>query len=287
MTAKTSVNRRRGPPVTNREGKSMSSQCLKEKLAAGGTAVGTFLAYVTNPAVVDVFPDDGLDFVILNTEHTALNMSDFHGLQYAFRTKGIACLMRVHNRDPEDVAKACDAFPDGVVVPYVEDVDELRHLVAAAKYRPLKGPAIEKIIKTGQFPSDKTREYVEQKCGGTFFCAMIESVTALENLDAICAVPGIDAVLVGPNDLSVSMGIPEERDNPEFIAAVQQIIDTAARHGIAAGAHYSRIEHAQRLIRQGARFIPYASDLRFIQHGLAETLIELRGTIADDEQPVI
>jgi 2-keto-3-deoxy-L-rhamnonate aldolase RhmA len=264
----------------------MSGKRVKEKLRRGERVFGMFLQYVNNPAVVEILPDEGLDFVVLNTEHNALDMGDFNAMQFALAAKGIAVLLRVHNRDTEEVAKACDSF-DGAVVPYAEDVEELRRLAAAAKYRPLKGEALDRVIKSGQWPSEKTRAYVENKCANTLFCAMIESPRSVENLDAICSIPGIDAVFVGPNDLTVSMGIPEERDNPEFIAICQRIIDTAARHGVAAGAHFSKLPHAQRLLKQGARFIPFSSDVRFIQNGVAESFKALRGSGAQVSDKVI
>ena len=250
----------------------MNGMRLKKKLANGGSVHGTFIQYITNPAIVDTFPAKGLDFVVINDEHNALDLGDFNGMQHAMAAKNIACLLRPYNRDPEMIAKACDAYADGVVIAYVEDVEELKHLVAAAKYRPLKGTALNKLIKTGEWPSEATRKYVEDKCKNIFFCAMIESVQALNDLDKICSVPGIDALLIGPNDLTVSMGIPEERDNPKFIDAVQKVIDVGQRHGIAAGAHFSMMAHTQRLIKQGGRFIPFASDMRYMQQGLANSL---------------
>jgi 2-keto-3-deoxy-L-rhamnonate aldolase RhmA len=253
----------------------MCGKRIKEKLAAGQTVFGTFFQYTTNPAIVEMLPGTGLDFVVVNAEHNALSFADFMPLSYALRDKGIACLLRVHSRDTEDVAKACDAFADGVVLPYVEDVAQAKRLVAAAKYRPLKGVALERVLAGGPWPSEKTREYIEKKCENTLCCPMIESVKSVENLDAICSIPGIDAVFVGPNDLTVSMGIPEERDNPEFVAIMQRIIDTAARHGIAAGGHFSQLSHAQRIIAQGARFIPFSSDARVIQKGIPEFLGQL------------
>jgi len=99
----------------------------------------------------------------------------------------------------------------------------------------------------------------------------------VENLDDICAIPGVDAVLVGPNDLTVAMGIPEERDHPDFIAIMQRIIDTAERHGVAAGCHLHKIEHSQRLIAQGARFIPYGGDQQFLAEGIRGFLKALKG----------
>jgi 2-dehydro-3-deoxyglucarate aldolase len=265
----------------------MNGKRIKEKIARKELVFGTFFQHMTNPAIADVLPDDGLDFVVLNDEHNALDMGDFHGMQYALNDKGIACLVRIYNRDPELVAKACDAYPDGVVIPYAEDINELKHLVAAAKYRPLKGEKLEHLINEGVWPSDKSKKWIEEKCENTLFCAMIESVTALERLDEICSIPGIDAVFVGPNDLTISMGIPEERDNPEFIDAMQKIIDTADKYGIPAGAHFSQLSHAQRLIKQGGRFIPFSSDLRMIQAGVPNFLATLKGEVTSSKEVII
>ena len=250
----------------------MSGRRIREKLAAGETVFGTVLFYTTHPGVADVLPDEGLDFVMVHVEHNVLDLADYVGLRYALQSKGIACIARTHNRDPDDVSRICDTFPDGVVVPYAEDVEQLKRLSAAAKCRPLKGQALERFVREGQWPSPKSREYVERFCADTLFLPMIESPTAVENLDAICAVPGVDAVFVGPNDLTVAMGIPEQRDDPAFVQIMQRIIDTAERHGIAAGAHFSNLEHAQRTIEQGGRFIPFSSDLKLIQTGVPEFL---------------
>ncbi|MHC4874100.1 MAG: HpcH/HpaI aldolase family protein [Planctomycetota bacterium] len=264
----------------------MSGKLLREKLQRGERVLGTFMQYVNNPAIIEVLADQ-LDFVVFNSEHNALDVGDFNGMQFACQTKNIACLLRVHNRDPEEVAKACDAFPDGVVIPYAEDVEELRQLVAAAKYRPLKGESLQHLIKTGEYPSEKSKKWIDEKCDNIFFAPMIESVKSVENLDQICAIDGVDAVFVGPNDLTVSMGIPEERDNQEFIDIMQKIIDTAEKHGKAAGAHFSKFEHTERLIKQGGRFIPFASDARFIQFGTADAVNRFGTDKADEDKEKI
>jgi 2-keto-3-deoxy-L-rhamnonate aldolase RhmA len=148
-----------------------------------------------------------------------------------WQPKGIATLARTHSRDADDVAKVCDSF-DGVVIPYAEDVELIKRLAAAAVYRPLKGEALERAIKEGKWPSDKTRDYIEQKCADTLFVPMIESVRAVENLDAICAIPGVSALFIGPNDMTTNMGIPNEYDHPDFIAMVQKVIDAADKRHI-------------------------------------------------------
>jgi 2-keto-3-deoxy-L-rhamnonate aldolase RhmA len=259
----------------------MSGIRVKQRLAEGGTVFGTFMHYTTNPAVVEVLPDQGLDFVVCNLEHNALEAAEFLGLQFALKAKGIACLARVHSRDPQDVAKICDSYADGVVVPYVEDVEEVKRLVAAAKYRPLKGELLERVITAGEWPSEKARAYIEKRNANTLFCPMIESPAAVANLDAICSIPGLDAVFVGPNDLTVSMGIPDENDHPDFVAVMQRIIDTAAAHGIAAGCHFSDLAPALRTIGQGARWVAFSSDSRFLRQGLSQSLAQLHEAVTN------
>ncbi len=157
---------------------------------------------------MDFIPPNSLDFVIVTAEHNALDIADFLPLRYALAAKGIACLARTHSRDPDDVSKVCDSF-DGVVIPYVEDVEQCRRLAAAAIYRPLKGKALEQVLSGGAWPSDKTANYVRnERCANTLFIPMIESLEGIRNLDAICAIPGVNALFIGPNDLTVNMGIP-------------------------------------------------------------------------------
>jgi len=265
----------------------MTAREIKDALASGERVFGTFFHYTTNPTIVDLLPNEGLDFVIVNSEHNALDLADFLPLQYALRARGIACLVRIHTRELQDVRKACDSYPDGVVVPYVEDVEQLKRLAGAAKCRPLGGEAFERLMATGEWPSEATREYVETKCADTLFCPMIESVAALDNLDALCGVAGVDAVFIGPNDMTNSLGIPEQRDDPKFVEAVQKVIDAAERNGIAAGAHFSDLRHTQRLIDQGGRFIPFSNDGKFLQAGMTETLTALRGRPEAGEDGII
>ncbi len=254
----------------------MLGRQIKEKLRNGETVFGTVLICAMHPMIVEYLPKEGLDFVMVYVEHNALDLADFLPLQYALRSKGIACIARTHGHDPDDITRICDVFPDGVCVPYVEDPRELRMLAAAAKYRPLRGAARQRLVETGEWPSAASRAYIEQFCADTLFLPMIESPTAVRNLDEICKVPGVDAVFVGPQDMTVAMGIPEERDHERFIEVVGQVIEIAGRHGIAAGAHFARLEQAQRLVRQGGRFVLYSVDMVMVRDVLTRDLAVLR-----------
>jgi 2-keto-3-deoxy-L-rhamnonate aldolase RhmA len=249
---------------------------LKDKLLKGHTVYGTLIQHAVVPAIVDFIPENTIDFVIVSAEHNALDIADFMPLRYALAAKGIACLARTHSRDADDVAKVCDSF-DGVVIPYAEDVEMIKRLAAAAVFRPLKGVALERVIREGKWPSEKTRHYItEEKCADTLFIPMIESVRSVENLDAICAIPGVSALFIGPNDMTTNMGIPNEYDSPELIAVIQRIIETADRRHIPAGCWFGKPEQALRTIRQGARLVVYSNDSSMLKDAMNAAFTQLR-----------
>jgi 2-keto-3-deoxy-L-rhamnonate aldolase RhmA len=254
----------------------VNGKTLKDKIVRGETVMGTFFQHAIAPAMVDFLPAGALDFVIVSAEHNGLDLAEFLPIRYALASQGIACLARIHSRDEDDVSKAADSF-DGVVVPYVEDMEQAKRLAAAAVYRPLKGKALAQVLAGGAWPSEKTRRYVtEEKCKDTIFVPMIESVLAVENLDAICSIPGVAAVFVGPNDMTTSMGIPNEYDHPDLIALLQRIIDTADRHHVAAGCWFGKREQMTRTIRQGARFNVFSNDSVLLQEAVTAAFAELR-----------
>ena len=253
----------------------MNARALKDKLIKGETVYGTLFQHAVTPSMVDIIPPNSIDFAIVSAEHNALDLAEFLPVRYALASKGIACLARTHSRDPADVAKVCDTF-DGVVVPYVEDVEHAKQLAAAAVFRPLKGKVLERVLAKGKWPSKKTEEFIEQKCADTIFIPMIESVPAVENLDAICSIPGVHALFVGPGDMTVNMGIPKEYDHPDLIAMLKQIIEVADRHHVAAGCWFGQRDQAVRTIRQGARLVVYSSDGGMLADAMESAFTEFR-----------
>lgn len=253
----------------------MNGKALKDKLIKGETVYGTLFQHSVVPAMVEIIPKNSLDFVIVTCEHTALDLAEFLPVKYALASKGIACLARIHGRDPADVARACDTF-DGVVVPYAEDFENIKRLAAAAVYRPLKGKVLEQVLKTGKFINKKTEAYIENRNSSTLFIPMIESVPAVEKLDAICSIPGVHALFVGPGDLTANMGIPKEYDHPDLIKILQRIIDTAEKHHVAAGCWFGKTKQAVRTIRQGARLVVYSNDGSMLGDAMNTAFTELR-----------
>jgi 2-keto-3-deoxy-L-rhamnonate aldolase RhmA len=255
----------------------MDAKTLKQKLVQGDTVYGTIIQHLTNPAIVDVIPEGTLDFVVLTSEHSALDLAEFLPLRYALASKGIASLVRIHSRDPADVSKVCDTY-DGVVIPYAEDFENIRRLAAAAVYRPLKGKVLEKVLTDRVWPSAETEAYIEEKNADTVFIPMIESVPAVEDLDRICSIPGVHAVFVGPGDLTANMGIPRKYDDPKLISTLQKIIERAETHHVAAGCWFGEEAQALRTIKQGARLVVFSNDGLLLGNAIKAAFEALRGS---------
>ncbi|MGH2367225.1 MAG: HpcH/HpaI aldolase family protein, partial [Chloroflexota bacterium] len=165
-----------------------------------------------------------------------------------------------------------------VLVPYCETVEEVKAVVNAARLRPLKGLLHDRARDTGAFPSDATKAYLERRNANVVVIIGIESVPAVEHLDQILDVGGIDAIFIGPNDLSVSLGIPDEYSHPRFLETVEQIITTAQARGIPAGGHWQSESQVEYWMGKGSRFILFSSDGRALTEGYRSSLNKFRGS---------
>src|SRR6516162_494606 len=152
----------------------------------------------------------GIDFVFIDTEHIPLDRQTLSWICQTYQALGLPPVVRIPSNDPFEACKVLDAGASGVIGPYVETVEQVRGLVGAVKLRPLKGRRLQEALQNRNKLEPELRDYLEKRNGDKILIANIESVPAIENLHDICSVPGLDAVLIGPHDLSCSLGIPEQ-----------------------------------------------------------------------------
>src|SRR5262249_26800825 len=181
----------------------------------------------------------GIDFVFVDTEHIPLDRQTLSWICQTYQALGLPPVVRIPCNDPFEACKALDAGAGGIIGPYLETADQVRALVGAVKLRPLKGQRLAEALRDRNTLEPELADYLERRNGNKILIANIESVPALENLPDICSVPGLDAVLIGPHDLSCSLGIPEQYDHPRFDEAVRSIFRIAREHGVGAGIHFS------------------------------------------------
>jgi 2-keto-3-deoxy-L-rhamnonate aldolase RhmA len=241
---------------------------------------GTMVNFVRNPRAAALFGQVGLDFVVVDTEHAPNGRSEVADAAGAFLSAGVCPLLRVPYTEPHLTVMALDAGFHGVMVPYCETAEEVQAVVSAARLRPLKGELHRLARDEGTFPSDASRDYLAKRNANTVMVIGIESVPAIENLDKILDVEGVDALFIGPNDLSISLGIPLEYNHPRYVEAVDHIMRTAAAHGVAAGPQAQSEAELIDLQTKGARFLVYSSDWRTLGEGYRTVLSAARGTAA-------
>ena len=255
----------------------MNGAELKAILKDGGRVFGTMLSVGRNPRWIPVLDGVGLDYVVIDTEHNPRSRGELGDFLTMFNTTGVVPIVRIPIPDSHYVTMAMDAGAQGVLAPYCETVDQVKEVVAAAKWRPLKGDALRRLVETGEHVSDSTKAYLENRNKNSVVIIGIESVAAVKNLPEILKVPGIDGIFVGPNDMSISLGFPDQYDREEYQTTVKYVIDTAGAQGIAVLVHHQTPELSSFWIKQGARFILHGTDRRALAEGFRTEFSRLRG----------
>ncbi len=254
---------------------------LLEKLDSGKNVYGTCITS-TGPLWPRAVKTAGLDFVFIDTEHVPLDRNELTLLCQNFTAEGIVPIVRIPSPDPYRACQAIDGGAVGIVMPYIESREQVEDLVGAVKYRPLKGEFLAAYIKGTKEMPENLKQYIGTFNQGNICIANIESVPAMEHLEEILSVPGLDGVFIGPHDLSVSLGLPEQYDHPDFEAAVTTIIKTTRAHGLHIGIHFSlEPERQVKWMKEGANIVVHSSDISLFRQRLKQDL-QLIKTAAGD-----
>ena len=259
------------PPVARRiEGE------LKAALHGGKRVYGT-LVTSTSPKSIEALAGLDLDCVMIDTEHIPMGWHDLGWMCRAYRSLGIVPIVRIPRADPFDACRVLDMGAGGVVAAYIETAEEVRLLRGAVKLRPLKGRRLDEVLSGRRPLEGELAEYVAQRNENNILLVNIESVAAIENLEEILAVPDLDGLLIGPHDLSCSLGVPEQYDHPVFAEAVLQIITKARAKNVGVGVHnLPDLAQEIRWGRAGLNLILHRSDVTLFRRALHGNLNALR-----------
>jgi 4-hydroxy-2-oxoheptanedioate aldolase len=234
-----------------------------------------------SPQWPDLAKKTGIDFVFVDTEHIPLDRQTLSYLCQTYQALGLPPVVRLPCNDPFEACKALDAGAGGIIGPYLETADQARALVGAVKLRPLKGRRLAEALRDRSKLESELATYLDKRNGDKILIANIESVPAIENLHEICSVPGVDAVLIGPHDLSCSLGIPEQYDHPRFDEAVRTIFRIAREHRVGAGIHFwLGLEQEITWAKAGGNLVMHSSDLASVSRTLKAEIEQLRKALA-------
>jgi 4-hydroxy-2-oxoheptanedioate aldolase len=246
----------------------MNKTTLKEKLKSGYKIYGT--AIVSSSKIwSNAVKNANLDFVFIDTEHIPLGRETVSEMCILYSALNLNPIVRIPSPDIFTACTTLDGGAVGILVPYIETKDQVKQLVGATKFRPIKGKKLDQILEDPKRIDSKLKKYIDERCKNNLLFINIESEPAVKNLSQILSIDGIDGIIIGPHDLSCSLGIPEEYDNPIFEKSVKQIISKASKKNIPVGIHLSEDpEYQIKWGKLGMKIILHSSDISIFSKNL-------------------
>jgi len=253
----------------------------KQRLQQGQLALGMGVRGLRGVEVGRVMKTAGYDFLFIDLEHGAASVETAFQISVGALDAGIAPLIRVPNGELALGTRCLDGGGLGIVIPHVDTADEARAMVDAFRFQPLGHRSIGGGYPQFGFAAVPAQEVVKALNDATLVVAMMETPRAIENADAIAAVPGIDVLLMGTNDLCLEMDIPGQLDNERVVAAIDTVIGACKKHGKwpGLGGVYGK-ELMKRYIGRGMRFVLCGSDLSVLLAAAQEQAGFARGCLS-------
>lgn len=248
---------------------------LKQKLAARELTVGSWIC-IDSPMVAEVLAGAGFEWLVIDQEHTVIDSACAKLQMLAIQSRGVEVLVRVPGLDESAIKRALDCGAQGIIVPMIRNVTEAAAAVAFAYYPPRGKRGVGLHRAQGYGPG--FAPYVKRLAEGLVVIAQIEHVDAVRNIGEILDVEGIDGVIIGPYDLSASMGHPGEFARPEFIDALARVRDACRHRKKPYGFHSvsSDAADAIRRLSEGATFLAYGVDFLFLLEGATKGLERIK-----------
>lgn len=259
---------------------SLKENQVKKALKDGRVCIGSMVSTFRSPQIAQIFAAAGWDYFIMDTEHSFFDFESLADIMTVARTEEVVPIVRVTANIYPLLARSLDVGAMGVVCPRVERPEDVRLILDSCKYPPLgqRGLSMSNIHHAHRGASQ--REYVEWANANTLVIIQPETKKAVENIDDLVSIPGVDAVMIGPNDLSLSLGISGELKHPLMADAYQRVIAACQKYGVAPGVHLMDLDSVKEWIGRGMRFITYQNDVRFLLEGGRVSTRQLREFIA-------
>lgn len=248
-----------------------AKRLLKEgKVAIGGWVVSE------DPTTTEIMADVGFDFVVVDTEHAPQTATGLQAHMMALKDTSATGVVRVLWNDFVRVKQALDVGAEGIVFPWINTLEQAQAAVASTRYPPrgVRGWGPRRAVR---FAEDQM-DYFRHAADNILVLCQIETREALENAEAIAAVEGVDALMIGPADFSINLGVPLDWDCEEFMAGVRRVRQAADAAGKAFGVITSGAAYARRWLAEGARAIIAGADGALLKMMAQATLQEIRAS---------
>jgi len=251
---------------------------LKEKLRIGELTIGSWIT-LAHPAIAEIMARAGFDWLVVDLEHSVITIREAEELIRVIDLCGVVPLVRLSANDPVQIKRVMDAGAHGVIVPMVNTKDDAIKAVSAVRYPPIgtRGVGLARAQKYGT-GFDDYKKWLEEE---SVIIVQIEHIDGVENFESILKVECVDGFIVGPYDLSGSLGIPGQFDHPKYRQVIKRLEKQARDMNFMAGYHIVLPEPDQVLEKaaQGYKFIAYSTDFLFLGEKCRRDLSKIRQSI--------
>ena len=249
---------------------------LRKRVLAGECVYGTMIRQARDPGAPSIFAAAGYDFVFIDMEHGNYNMETVADLIRGAKSAGMATIIRVPRLETFFISRVLDAGAEGIMVPMTSTKEQAEEIVRYSKYTPLGQRGFGNQTGQTDYRPLKTLDFMKEANEHTLIVAQIETREAIENVDSILSVEGIDVGLIGPNDLSISLGIPDQMGSEILTKAIDKVVETAKKKGKATGIHIGNIEAIKKWRAKGMTVLAYSTDIGFMYNASKSSLEEMK-----------
>lgn len=254
----------------------MSWVGLRKKILAGECVYGMMIRLARDPGAPCVFAAAGYDFCFIDMEHGCYQMETVADLIRGAKSAGIAPFIRVPRLETFFISRVLDAGAEGVMVPMVSTRTEAEAIVRFGKYAPLGQRGLGAQTGMTDFQPRPAASIMKEANENTLLIAQIETKEAVKNIEEILSVEGIDVGLIGPNDLSVSLGIPDQLSSEIIQEAIGKVVESARKHKKASGIHIGNIEAIKKWRAKGMTVLACSTDTAFMFNAAKATLEQMK-----------
>ena len=254
----------------------MRVNLTREQLAKGETVYGCGLQVYRAPEIVRCFAAAGFDYVFIDQEHGSFNLETVHDMITACKTADITPIVRVGEVQYTLCARLLDQGAQGIILPRVEDPKVLEEALSWFRFPPMgkRGFGINPTLI--EYEAHTMPDIIAHQNEETLAIVQIETVRAVESCDELLSLPGLDVIMIGPADLSISLGIPGQFDNPKMIETVEKVIAACHRHNVVPGIQTRSVAMAKSWADRGMRFVGVAAEHVLLLEKCKEALATLR-----------
>ena len=255
---------------------------LRDRLTRGMVCSGPFLK-IPDPVVTELAGLAGFDFVVIDLEHSPFSMETTVGMVRAASARGIAAIVRVTDNAAPELSRALDTGATGVIVPHVTEPEDAVAVVDRTRFHPVGSRGMDVYARAAGWGHLDRDTYMRAANEETIVGVMVEGAGAVDHLDAIASVEGLDLLFIGPYDLSQSLGIPGQVTHPEVVGRIESAVKIAQSHDRVLGLYVDDVEAAERYSALGVQFIGMSNDADILRQAFCE-IVASTGDDAEIDQ---